>query len=186
MNALLFAFVVVIWGLTWFAISLELGPTPAETSIFWRFLISAAVMWAGAGADRAAQARAMARASVVRRARPGAVQLQFPVFLQCRDLRGERRGVGGVRDRRGLQRFQSMAVSRQATGIGHDRRGRDRRRRRRLAVRRPACQNARQRRVGARPRAGAGRHVLLLARQSRLAAGGARSPAICPTPSPGR
>jgi drug/metabolite transporter (DMT)-like permease len=47
LNALLFAFVVLIWGLTWFAISLQLGATPPETSIFWRFLISAAVMWAG-------------------------------------------------------------------------------------------------------------------------------------------
>jgi drug/metabolite transporter (DMT)-like permease len=47
LNALLFAFVVLVWGLTWFAISLQLGATPPETSIFWRFLISAAVMWAG-------------------------------------------------------------------------------------------------------------------------------------------
>jgi drug/metabolite transporter (DMT)-like permease len=47
LNALLFAFVVLVWGVTWFAISLQLGATPAETSIFWRFLVSAAVMWAG-------------------------------------------------------------------------------------------------------------------------------------------
>ena len=47
MNTLLYAFVVVVWGLTWFAIRLQLGTTPAETSIFWRFLISAAVMWVG-------------------------------------------------------------------------------------------------------------------------------------------
>lgn len=47
MNTPLYAFVVVVWGLTWFAIRLQLGTTPAETSIFWRFLVSAAVMWLG-------------------------------------------------------------------------------------------------------------------------------------------
>jgi drug/metabolite transporter (DMT)-like permease len=47
LNTPLYAFVVVVWGLTWFAIRLQLGATPAETSIFWRFLISAAVMWLG-------------------------------------------------------------------------------------------------------------------------------------------
>ena len=47
MNTPLYAFVVVVWGLTWFAIRLQLGATPAETSIFWRFLISAAAMWVG-------------------------------------------------------------------------------------------------------------------------------------------
>ncbi|MGO9742099.1 MAG: DMT family transporter [Roseiarcus sp.] len=52
MNALLFAFVVVAWGLTWYGIKLELGPTPAETSIFWRFLIAAAMMWLGLAATR--------------------------------------------------------------------------------------------------------------------------------------
>lgn len=50
MNALLFGFVVVIWGLTWYAIKLQLGATPAEVSIFWRFFLSAAILWAGLAA----------------------------------------------------------------------------------------------------------------------------------------
>ena len=47
MNALLFTVVVFVWGLTWYAIKLQLGPAPAETSIFWRFLVAAAIMWIG-------------------------------------------------------------------------------------------------------------------------------------------
>ena len=50
MNPLLFTFVVFVWGLTWYAIKLQLGPTPPETSIFWRFFLSAAMMWAGLAA----------------------------------------------------------------------------------------------------------------------------------------
>ncbi len=50
MNALLFGFVVVVWGLTWYAIRLQLGATPAEVSIFWRFFLSAAILWAGLAA----------------------------------------------------------------------------------------------------------------------------------------
>jgi drug/metabolite transporter (DMT)-like permease len=47
LNASLFTFVVFAWGLTWYAIKLELGPVPTETSIFWRFLVAAAIMWIG-------------------------------------------------------------------------------------------------------------------------------------------
>ena len=47
MNALLFTLVVFVWGLTWYAIRLELGPVPTETSIFWRFLVASAIMWIG-------------------------------------------------------------------------------------------------------------------------------------------
>ena len=47
MNPLLFSFVVVAWGLTWYAIKLQLGPTPPEVSIFWRFALAAAMMWVG-------------------------------------------------------------------------------------------------------------------------------------------
>ncbi|MGO9769786.1 MAG: DMT family transporter [Roseiarcus sp.] len=50
MNALLFGFVVLVWGLTWYAIKLQLGATPAEVSIFWRFFLSAAILWAGLAA----------------------------------------------------------------------------------------------------------------------------------------
>jgi len=47
LNALLFTVVVVVWGLTWYAMRLELGPVPPETSIFWRFLVASAIMWIG-------------------------------------------------------------------------------------------------------------------------------------------
>ncbi len=47
MNASLFTFVVFAWGLTWYAMRLELGPVPTETSIFWRFLVASAIMWIG-------------------------------------------------------------------------------------------------------------------------------------------
>jgi len=49
-NPLLFASVVVAWGLTWYAIKLQLGPTPPETSIFWRFALASAAMWAALAA----------------------------------------------------------------------------------------------------------------------------------------
>ena len=49
-DPLLFAAVVVTWGLTWYAIRLQLGPTPPETSIFWRFLLASIAMWAGLAA----------------------------------------------------------------------------------------------------------------------------------------
>jgi hypothetical protein len=39
LNASLFTLIVFVWGLTWYAIRLQLGPAPAETSIFWRFLV---------------------------------------------------------------------------------------------------------------------------------------------------
>ena len=47
MNASLFTLVVFVWGLTWYAIRLQLGPIPAETSIFWRFVVASAIMWIG-------------------------------------------------------------------------------------------------------------------------------------------
>ena len=49
-DPLLFAAVVVAWGLTWYAIRLQLGPTPPETSIFWRFFLASIAMWAGLAA----------------------------------------------------------------------------------------------------------------------------------------
>ncbi len=45
MQAALFATVALSWGLTWYAIRLQLGPTPDVVAIFWRFLISAALLW---------------------------------------------------------------------------------------------------------------------------------------------
>jgi drug/metabolite transporter (DMT)-like permease len=50
LNASLFTFVVFVWGLTWYAIRLELGSVPTETSIFWRFLVASAMMWIGLAA----------------------------------------------------------------------------------------------------------------------------------------
>jgi drug/metabolite transporter (DMT)-like permease len=47
MNALLYALVVVIWGTTWIAISLQQqsGISP-NVAVFWRFFISALVLFA--------------------------------------------------------------------------------------------------------------------------------------------
>ncbi|MCU5772848.1 DMT family transporter [Erwiniaceae bacterium BAC15a-03b] len=45
MNALLYILVVVIWGTTWIAISLQQGVVPVTVSIFWRFLVAALVMF---------------------------------------------------------------------------------------------------------------------------------------------
>ncbi|WP_207459677.1 DMT family transporter [Azospirillum sp. SYSU D00513] len=47
MTAILFAAVVAAWGFTWFAIKMQFGPVPPEVSILWRFLLAAAVLWAG-------------------------------------------------------------------------------------------------------------------------------------------
>lgn len=47
MNAALFVATVLIWGSTWFAIALQLGPVPVLTSIFYRFALAAAVLLPG-------------------------------------------------------------------------------------------------------------------------------------------
>jgi len=59
-SALLFATVVFCWGFTWYAIALQLGSVAPEVSILWRFLLAAAVFWAGlavTGRLRRARAR---------------------------------------------------------------------------------------------------------------------------------
>ncbi len=45
MQAALFATVSIAWGLTWYAIRLQLGATPETVSVFWRFLLSATCIW---------------------------------------------------------------------------------------------------------------------------------------------
>jgi drug/metabolite transporter (DMT)-like permease len=45
MPAVLFLTVSLTWGLTWYAIRLQLGATPAVVSAFWRFALAAACMW---------------------------------------------------------------------------------------------------------------------------------------------
>lgn len=45
MQAILFSTVALAWGLTWYAIRLQLGATPDMVSIFWRFLLSAVLLW---------------------------------------------------------------------------------------------------------------------------------------------
>jgi drug/metabolite transporter (DMT)-like permease len=47
MTAFLYATVVLCWSFTWYAIKLQLGDVPPEVSILWRFVVAAAVMWAG-------------------------------------------------------------------------------------------------------------------------------------------
>ncbi|ATZ94106.1 DMT family transporter [Dickeya fangzhongdai] len=46
MNSLLYCAVVLIWGTTWIAISLQQGSVPPEVSIFWRFAIASALLMA--------------------------------------------------------------------------------------------------------------------------------------------
>jgi len=43
-NALLFAATVLIWGATWIAIAMQVGPVPVLVSIFYRFVIAALVV----------------------------------------------------------------------------------------------------------------------------------------------
>lgn len=43
-NLALFAATVVIWGTTWLAIALQLGPVPVLTSIFYRFATAAVIL----------------------------------------------------------------------------------------------------------------------------------------------
>lgn len=47
MNALLFAVTVLIWGTTWIAIALEVGPVPVLVSVFYRFGAAAVLFLAG-------------------------------------------------------------------------------------------------------------------------------------------
>ena len=44
MNAALFVATVLIWGSTWYAIALQLGPVPVLTSIFYRFALAAVLL----------------------------------------------------------------------------------------------------------------------------------------------
>ncbi len=53
MSAFLFLVVVIVWGLTWFAIHLQLGATPDVVSIFWRFASASILLWAFMLASRA-------------------------------------------------------------------------------------------------------------------------------------
>ncbi|SLM62598.1 MULTISPECIES: DMT family transporter [Dickeya] len=46
MNAVLYCAVVLIWGTTWIAISLQQGGMAAEVSIFWRFAIASSLLMA--------------------------------------------------------------------------------------------------------------------------------------------
>lgn len=50
MALFLFSAVVVLWGLTWFAIHLQIGGTTADVAIFWRFVFSALVIGVGLAA----------------------------------------------------------------------------------------------------------------------------------------
>lgn len=46
MNAALFAATTLIWGTTWFAIALQLGPVPALVSVFYRFATAGVIFLA--------------------------------------------------------------------------------------------------------------------------------------------
>ncbi|RFB78621.1 DMT family transporter [Methylovirgula sp. 4M-Z18] len=45
MTPILFLIVVLAWGLSWYGIHLQLGPVPADTSIFLRFFFGTMVIW---------------------------------------------------------------------------------------------------------------------------------------------
>ena len=44
MNLALFAVTVFVWGTTWLAIAMQLGPVPVLTSIFYRFALAAVLL----------------------------------------------------------------------------------------------------------------------------------------------
>lgn len=50
MTLFLFIAVSLLWGLTWFAIHLQIGGTTVDVAIFWRFALSVLVMGAGLAA----------------------------------------------------------------------------------------------------------------------------------------
>jgi drug/metabolite transporter (DMT)-like permease len=52
MPSVLFLIVTLTWGLTWYAIHLQLGLTPDAVSIFLRFAVAAGCMWLGLIATR--------------------------------------------------------------------------------------------------------------------------------------
>ena len=52
MNVVLFVTTVLIWGSTWFAITLELGPVPVLVSVFYRFALAALILLAILAASR--------------------------------------------------------------------------------------------------------------------------------------
>ena len=55
-SAAILAIVVcaLIWGTTWFAITLQLGPVDPIASIVWRFGLAAALLFVGCAATRRA------------------------------------------------------------------------------------------------------------------------------------
>ena len=50
LNAFLFVATVLIWGTTWIAIAMQVGPVPALDSVFYRFAIAAALLIGGLAA----------------------------------------------------------------------------------------------------------------------------------------
>lgn len=47
MNVFLFILTVLIWGTTWIAIAMQMGPVPVLVSVFYRFALAAVVMLFG-------------------------------------------------------------------------------------------------------------------------------------------
>lgn len=52
MNVFLFVTTVLIWGTTWFAITIELGPVPVLVSVFYRFALAAVILFVILAATR--------------------------------------------------------------------------------------------------------------------------------------
>lgn len=45
-DYVLYAALVLSWSASWYALSLQVGTVAVQTSLFWRFAIAAAIMWA--------------------------------------------------------------------------------------------------------------------------------------------
>ncbi|SDT90474.1 DMT family transporter [Stappia sp. ES.058] len=52
-DAALYAMTVLVWGVSWYALKLQLGSVAPEVSVFWRFVLAAAIMMGWAMARRA-------------------------------------------------------------------------------------------------------------------------------------
>ncbi|WP_037546528.1 DMT family transporter [Stappia stellulata] len=52
-DAALYATTVLVWGMSWYALKFQLGSVAPEVSVFWRFVLAAAIMMGWAMARRA-------------------------------------------------------------------------------------------------------------------------------------
>lgn len=114
MNALLYLAVVLIWGTTWIAITLQQeGPVAIPVSIAYRFAISAAVMFAVLLLTRRLRRLAPRDHLFCGAAGLLRVRLQLFLLLPRGGLHQQRAGIGDLLDGSTVQRPQQPAVFRQ-------------------------------------------------------------------------